>query len=277
MFIMKRICGIDKFECRTDERLSPTDLRRISDACSGGATQTIPGGRVNPQWKSDLTLLQPSTKALLLLEKCLASDIRYEISGFEIACDIPMQTRALAHRAQQKFIGAAVLCNGTKQTAVAGVYGETVYFAERDSKCLNLVVYADRASKLYGVDSRLVVLHIEFRATGAPLVRQVGVETLSDLVALDFYALFARHARLYELPSTKVAWGRLLGDRRRESPSGTALRGRVDRLIAHKNLYVMDALSMQRLKLARPDLIPKLGRIDFPQWLDQLGQSIRQA
>lgn len=274
---MRSIFGYDKVQFRTDERLSKSALNRISDACRGGAKQSNPGGRVNPQWQGALTLLQPSIKALRLVESCLAADIRYEISGFEIACDIEMQTRVQALLAQRKFIGSAVLRNGTKQTAVTGESGTTVYFAMRGSKCLNLVVYADRPSKLHGAESRSLVLHIEFRAVGSPMVRDVRVETIADLIALDFNALFARHAVLYVLPTSKTELGKLLGDRRLEEPSGTALRARVDRLLAHQDIYVLGVPSMQQLKLARPDLIPKLNRIEIGQWLEELGESIRLA
>lgn len=272
--IVEPMFGLDVASVRIDERLPAVALRRIARRCRGGAKQTNPPARANPQWKAVVVLRQPSKAALETLEATLAADIRYEISWVELACDIPTRSRNHALMAQQEFIQAAVLKHSTEQIEYKGTRGTTVYFAPRRSQRINLAVYADRPSKLHGARSTAIVLHIEFRAHSAPMVRQLGIETLADLASLEFKPLFSRLVGMYQLPTSKIGFGRLLGDGRKVVPSGTALRARVSRLMNDRSLYVIGVPSMQRLKLARPELIKKLRPVSFTRWLKWLGGQI---
>lgn len=105
----------------------------------------------------------------------------------ELAADFPADTKRQAKTLQNAFDDLGFFARGQHDGSDVG---ETIYFRQRSDvlpdgskrrrRGLNLVIYSDRPSKVFGSHC----CHIELRATGAQVCARLGIGTVSELARL---------------------------------------------------------------------------------------------
>jgi len=159
--------------------MSADDLARLQGRCDGKLGVANRHARFNPEYCQRLTLRQPSRQALEILARRNDVMVNYE----ELAQDWIFQTRDELDAAFMFVLEHSLMKDRRGQSAKVclGKKGPTSYSGPRWSANL-AVAYADKKSK---ISNELHNLHQERRRAGAKSLRQKGMHTLRDHLALD--------------------------------------------------------------------------------------------
>ena len=222
------------------------------------------------RWKLQVSLHQPTTECLHLLQQALGSAISVQIEYVEIDCDVLAKTPRQALEWQDAFLATAHMRH-QRQTVVR--FLNTWYWGRRANRsgrrAKTLAVYADKPSKLNNARpaaDALPCLHIELRADGVETSAILGLVSIQDLIDIDYPMLWEKVLRLYELPKP-TALGRLLAKLNHADTevSGTALRNRAARW---KAKYTLDGkFVMHNAVRGTPGIQRHLATVSFVQWL----------
>ncbi|TSD56388.1 hypothetical protein FFI97_019325 [Variovorax sp. KBS0712] len=248
--------------------------------------------KFNPRWKSCISVYQPSPKFFRVLLAALATEIAVCINYVEIARDfvpvlaprkgvVPPASHHSVADAQVAilhlrdwFLRSAIV--GRQHQVVVYSHGDPFYYGrryEKDgiTKSANVfVVYGDKPSKQSGVrlskSSRDEVpcLHIEWRANGAPVLADLGISCIQDLLSFDFPAFWSREVKLLRVPKQNTALGLLLPGRR--NSSSRAYRKRTAALAPEGcNVIVLQNARIAN-QISASAFLKKLRRLSLQEW-----------
>ncbi|PLZ03037.1 hypothetical protein CY652_06910 [Burkholderia sp. WAC0059] len=188
--------------------------------------------KFNPEWQTEIKILQPSRCALIELQAALGPRRSTCVRYAEPALDWLTNNYDDA-----KVIYDFVLEHFRVQYMRQPVKFKegTAYFARRASHDgtktgTNVVMYADRVSKLWparGLDQPCC--HLEYRFQGIETLAQHGLLSLSDCIDFDHHAFWRANFPLYKLPKKVELGYRLAPDK--ANVSDTALTKRANRLL----------------------------------------------
>ncbi len=266
------IFGFDRVTLWLDRPELPIALGRLKRHCTKIKVD-LQQMLYQARWKLRLEIFQPTAECLELLEKALGDDIAVQLTYVEIACDFPGNGKKQTRQWRNAFLGAAKM-KYQRQSVVRDK--TTWYFGRRtDGEKRSpqvLAVYADKPSKLNNARPSadlLPCVHIEWRATGNPVLASLGIISLGDLIQFDHRRFWNVHIRLYELPKP-TALGRLLAKvyGTETNVSGSALRMRTARWI--KNHTTEGKFVMHNALLTDPEIAKDLNKVPFLEWVKMM-------
>jgi len=183
------VAYIDTLGIRTD-RLPTNALRRKFRDCCG--TFYAGRGEYFAGHPYRITLHQPSQTALDLLS-VVSEDRKMVINTVHVACDVFVDSVEEAQRLYDYFDRHFV--QRWHKTRCVDYCGTTRYTKERVWGTINVVMYADRPSKITGGPC----LHVEWRLSGKGLCADQEVGTVRDLMTFDLAAFCKRNMILEEV------------------------------------------------------------------------------
>ncbi|MCT7313290.1 hypothetical protein N5J06_20135 [Ralstonia sp. CHL-2022] len=157
----------------------------------------------HPIWQTRVDVFQPSNKALSLLAKAMGTRHAARLSYAEPAIDWLVDNDDAAYSLCKFFLEHLHVPYLRHDVAF---FKETAYFAPRadqhaEKNARNVVLYADRASKLWPAhELKSPCCHLEYRLHGVGTLANQGLLTLADCVQFDHRAFWAENLRLYCLP-----------------------------------------------------------------------------
>lgn len=272
---LKVIHGIDRVGLFTDHPEPPSNLNYLKKHHCTDIKFHLQQMPYQARWKSRLEIFQPTTECLQLLAATFGNHISININYVEIAADFPAESDEQALSWRDSFLGAARM-KSQRQLVVLDEHKNVWYYGPRVNKDGNkrgkvLAVYADKPSKLLNArpaDDAPRSLHVESRATGTTDVSEMGIVTLQDLIKFKFKRFWSEQITLFELPKP-TELGRLLAKANGTDldVSGTAFRRRAARWI--KSGSINDIFIMHNALLGRPDIVKKLQKISFRDWVNK--------
>lgn len=200
-FIQVVVYGIDRVTLWCDGQHAPLIPDNIYDACTN--INVHPNDckyhRSYP-WKIDL--LQPSRNALRLLQSSFGNRHRSKVIYVELACDFIVPDRQVAAQLMA-FLLKHVAPKHTSQPVT--FFQSTAYYSPRSNQAgkktsRNLVIYADKNSKLHSSHGKRACCHIEWRLSGARKLEHVGIRCFADLISFPHRKFWRRTLPCYQLP-----------------------------------------------------------------------------
>lgn len=236
----------------------------------------------NARWKSCISLSQPELRALRLLVDALGGTVAAHVGYAEIAADMPCADAEQAQALQVRLLGALRIPYG--RDAVICEHG--TWYVDRRTHSLNSrrqpdrraahvrVIYADQPSKLNDarpLDGDPLVVHVEWRASGAKALERLGIGSIGDLQHFDHAEFWHRAVQLFALPGP-TDLGRILADcaDADSDVSGTALRSRATRW---RDAASVDGVFVLHNALRHtPNVARRLKRVDWDTWWREMWQ-----
>ncbi|PLC06051.1 hypothetical protein CY658_03110 [Variovorax sp. RO1] len=248
--------------------------------------------KFNPRWKSCISVYQPSCKFFRVLLAALGTEIAICINYVEIVRDFvpvlapnkgvvppgshhsPADARTAVLHLRDWFLRSAIV--GRQHQAVVYSHGALFYYGrrcEKDgiTKSANVfVVYGDKPSKQSGVrlskSSRNEVscLHTEWRANGTPVLADLGISCIQDLLSFDFPAFWTREVKLLRIPKQNTALGLLLPGQR--NSSSRAYRKRAAALAPEGCNVIVLQNARTTHRISASAFLKKLGRLPLQEW-----------
>lgn len=237
------VTGFDRLTCWIDHPAPDIPVPLVRRYCGEMTITNCYSRPFHPVWQTEIKIFQPSREALIELQRALESRHRIRMGYAELAFDWLVADRNAAdtlYRFIVKHMRVPYLRHAVTFEE------ETAYFAPRAADDLsknvrNVVLYADRPSKLWGArQDRSPCCHLEHRFHGVDTLAQRGLLSLEDCIRFDHRAYWTEHLRLFRLPS-KVELGRWLNPDSIDV-SGTALAKRADRFLdrySHGDTFVL--------------------------------------
>jgi hypothetical protein len=228
----------------------PTDMDAALTRSLDGDFRRRVGERVgtaNDFYQFELRVHQPTRDTMRILEEATKAPIRARVVQVDVSLDLITKSKYDA-RSLQCYLEERLLPSMRLQTRVTHVK-RTLYFNKDAQKGVEVVLYADRPSKV----NRKSCLHMEWRVIGAHALRTANIQSAARIAALDFRKFFNQRVSLWRMPAAH----QLVQVRRKrigvspENPATVAhCVARVDRLmsaatgasgvvVAHDLLYLL--------------------------------------
>jgi hypothetical protein len=235
------VMAFDRVKLHFDHAAPSLPFDEVDSLCRGGLKHVPIIGtdaqKFHPERKYYVELFQPGRDALRLLYQ--AAKGRYTIRPYmlEVAVDWITDDREEAKMVRDFILGHMWVPHLTYEVKP---YEQTWYYAPRatgptqgDSSpkrsirlMHNVVLYADKRSKLASPYFGRPCCHLEHRFFGANACADIGASCLGDLAQFRHHAFWREHLRLAMMLS-KTELGRFLAPSR-VGVSGTALRKRAN-------------------------------------------------
>lgn len=184
----------------------------------------------HPMWQTQVDVFQPSGTALSLLATAMGSRHAVRLSYAEPAIDWLVDTPTGAYSLSKFFLGHVRVPYLRNSITFKEM---TAYFAPRadqraDKNARNVVLYADRTSKLWPAhELKSPCCHLEHRLHGVGTLANQGLLTLADCAQFDHRAFWAENLRLYCLPKMAELGRWLDPDNADVSPAALRKRAKV--------------------------------------------------
>lgn len=278
--------AFDRIELRLDNHPGNEAMARLgtlNDADLTKATLTPVDARYLPRWPYELTLRQPSRRALCMLKKLLGDTIAAEPMYLEVARDFPVDREREARRLLIYLIRTTTL---RSYRGKVHMFKHGAYFGKRKRE-LSLVAYADRLSKLKTAARGLLCLHAELRFKGAPAVRDAGVYSLQDLIDFDFDACWAERVRHWDLGNRAKLGARMAPADPAFRAHAESLQRRVSRALKHEKYQTSrkaddpgvpglprHTFALQTLVREHPRTVRAMRRLTVEEWIEKAAIAI---
>lgn len=257
---------IDKLELHVERALETEDLTKLRKHCWSADQRPIKVD-YHRRWTCCVWVTRPTGRCLKLVRKLLKRAANgYKVYLVELARDFLIAS----DRARTALGGVLVRGLAIRRRALQVKYWKgTFYWGWRGP--LSVALYMDREKKGAGAASTPCV-HVELRVRGTAQLRRFGLQTLAQLLAPDFDAVWSSSVDFIEVPRKKTTLGRLLGKR---DVSGTALRKRADAFLTRgKVVNAEEIFAVQNAKvkcsqdgcIERLHLPRTLAKLDFNEW-----------
>lgn len=278
--------AFDRIELRLDRhpgKAAMARLHALPDAHLTKATLTPIDVDYQPRWSYELTLRQPSRRALRLLLKVLGDTIGVEVIYLEVARDFPVNSERGTYRLLVYLIRTTTLRSYRGKVRMSK---HGVYFGKR-KRDLSLVAYADRLSKLKTEARGLLCLHAELRFKGAPSVRRAGVHSLQDLIDFDFDGCWTKRVRHWDLGNRAKLGAAMTSTAGAGKAQTESLQRRVSRALKHQKYRTMrraddpgvqglprHTFALQALVRKHPKTVRTMRRLTTEQWIEKAAVAI---
>ena len=277
----RAIYGFDRLTIWIDVAECPISQSALEKHCTS-AEIGLESMMYNAKWKLKISLFQPSPSCFKLLEEALGHSIAACVSYVEITCDLPSSDAAQARAKRNCFLAAAKMLHCSHRV-VLEEHGTCFYYAPRVSSDESrwprvIAAYADKPSKINNArptTDAIPCAHIECRVSGVRAIADIGIVTLSDLMAFDHRSYWEKAVRFYELPMRKDL-GALVAKAEGASRDVTdaALRKRAANWTSDFSIKddVGSIFIMHNALLEYPELRKVFKTMSFANWLKLLNQ-----
>lgn len=266
---MKNITdGIDVAAFRLDFEEYPGRLPRLRRLCNQVLFENEPKP-YQPGMKSLLELHQPSRAALLQFRDDLGGFVAAPLDYVEIARDFlaPNLETALIRRGM--LLRSISLPYQRTSVATSPQNPRTIYWRQRPERGLNLVLYADRPSKINGTCAEAVGMacaHLEIRLYGSAALANYGIVTTDDLLSFDYEDFWARALRWHRVPRVTEIGRAVAGLARGSVLSGTRLRNIGNEALIASAFQVDGQFSFQNAALKHSSLMRNIPTVSPLAW-----------
>jgi hypothetical protein len=238
------VMGFDRLKFWVDHPAPDIPVSQIRRHCRKLKVRECSSRPFHPAWQTEIDILQPGCEALRQLEIIVGTRHRVQLRYAELAIDWLVRDVKAAVELQAFFLNHLRVPYLRHDVRVEE---GTAYFGPRaddegQKRERNLVLYADRPSKLWdagsGPDSPCC--HLEYRFQGVHVLAQHGLLSLAGCVGFDHLDFWRRHLLLFHLPS-KRELGRWINPACADV-SPTALAKRADRFLGrymHEDMFVL--------------------------------------
>ena len=208
-------------------------IKLIDALCKGGAKLVPRSLGFHPVWKMKLQMLQPTRKALKVVQDAVGTEHNVMITKVEVTIDFITRSFVEASQIETFFLEHVVVPRWRNEVKLEAAHGTIYHFAPRcvgtksqdvgtapqeesDSdpanetrrvRGRNFGLYADKESKLPGPWAGRACAHFESRLSGSKAIKEAGIGSMSDLLAFDHPGYWARTIRLKRIESL-LALGR---------------------------------------------------------------------
>lgn len=288
--IIKLFCdAFDRVELRLDRhpgKEALASLKALDATALTKATLSPVDVRYQPRWPYELTLLQPSLRALHALKKLLGATVAAEVIYVEFARDFPVERKRDARRLLLYFLRTTLL---RFYSGKVRMYKHGAYYGKRD-RAVRLVIYADRRSKLKTAARGLLCFHAELRLQGAKALREAGVHSLQDLIGFDFQGLWDSRVQHWDLGNRAKLGAAMTSSPGAGKSQAESLQRRVSRALKHEKYRTMrrsddpgvqglprHTFALQALVRRHPKTVRAMHRLTTEQWIEKAAVAITRS
>lgn len=265
--INRTVTGFDRLTFWVNHPAPSIPVHEIEHHCAKLNVVTGRSLPYHPMWQTQVDVFQPSDKALTLLAAAMGTRHAVRLSYAELAIDWLADTRTAAYSLRNFMLAHLHMPYLRHNVAFKRM---TAYFAPRadqhaEKKARNVVLYADRTSKLWPAhELKSPCCHLEHRLHGVGTLANQGLLTLADFAQFDHRAFWAENLRLYCLPKMAELGRWLDPDNADVSPA--ALRKRANVFLnqyRHNEIFVLQNLWRDVREIANV-LLPLTNELFLP-------------
>lgn len=268
--------GFDVAAFRLDFEEYPGRLPGLKRLCNQVLFKNEPKP-YQPGMKSLLELHQPSRAALLQLQHDLGGFVTAPLDYLEVARDFLAPDPKTASILRGMLLRSIALPYQRTSVATSPENPGTIYWRKRPERGLNLVLYADGASKINGTCAEAVGMdcaHLEMRLYGSAALATYGIVTIDDLISFDYEDFWARALRWHRMPRVTEIGRAVAGPERARMLSGTHLRNIGNETLIASAFRVDGQFSFQNTALKHPSLLQDVPTISPFAWAAHAFKSV---
>ncbi|MDN4592133.1 hypothetical protein DBA29_27000 [Xenophilus aerolatus] len=281
--------AFDRVEMRLDRHpgnKALACLKALGVTALTKATLSPADVQYQPRWRYELTLLQPSLRALHLVKSLLSDTVAAEVIYVEFARDFPVERKRDARRLLLYFLRTTLL---RSYRGKVRMYKHGAYYGRR-GRAVRLVVYADRHSKLKTAARGLPCFHAELRLQGAQALRKAGVYGLQDLIGFDFQAIWNERVRHWDLGNRAKLGAAMTPGAGAGKAHAESLQRRVSRALKHEKYRTMrraddpgvqglprHTFALQALVRKHPKTLRAMRGLTTEQWIEKAAVAITRS
>lgn len=248
------VLGYDRIALMLDSAAPKLPINALKKHCNNIEVLENKSSQYQSIWQSRIDIFQPDKECLSKLNDYIsAGSYRICMRYVEISCDF-ITANFNESEVILKFILEHLNISGIKIGTLVEPYEDTYYLNRRtnvngDKAPKNVVLYADKPSKLASKWIGKPCCHLEYRLTGSDIIGFYGISSIADVLLFDHMSFWHTNLHFLKLPF-KNEIGHYLSQG--QNISGTALTNKANKFL--RQFYVGDYFVLQNMLQTHPEM-----------------------